>query len=439
MSRDEIQVVRESDAAMSTPSADTQAASTRAFNIPTRAEMQEMGFGSDEELAISLPVWESDDDSDGEASVPTKPGAAEEWQQTCKTRELMLTLAPQHNHADRKLHADASLLAPPDIGAAAGIDSRHVTQFADCTEFHEEYVRQRRPVMLRGVPEQGLWRALDRWSTVECMSTHYGDMPLKVWEVASAGGMGKGMAVELSMRRYAEYAAENTVDSPFYVFQKHFQPQHDALRADYAVPPSFADDLYSLTPKIRAQFPLYRYFVVGGARTGSNMHTDPHFTAAWNTLLCGKKRWALFPPECTTSELGMAALEQQVREPPGYWWQDVYPKLVASGRAGQLGMVEAVQGPGDTIYVPQGWHHCVLNLEWTVAVTQNLLMPTMLPAVWPQLEVKFPSFAGFFVRRLRRHRPEIIADLEQRGVLRASDFDDPDSDGGEDEHEGFRL
>ena len=52
--------------------------------------------------------------------------------------------------------------------------------------------------------------------------------------------------------------------------------------ADYAVPDYFRDDLYDTTAKIRAQFPLYRYFVVGGPRTGSTMHTDPHFTAAWN-------------------------------------------------------------------------------------------------------------------------------------------------------------
>ena len=40
--------------------------------------------------------------------------------------------------------------------------------------------------------------------------------------------------------------------------------------ADYAVPDYFRDDLYDTTAKIRAQFPLYRYFVVGGPRTGSD-------------------------------------------------------------------------------------------------------------------------------------------------------------------------
>ena len=56
------------------------------------------------------------------------------------------------------------------------------------------------------------------------------------------------------------------------------------------VPPLFTDDLYDLTPQTRQFFKQHSYFIMGGARTGSNMHVDPQYTAAWNTLLCGLKR-----------------------------------------------------------------------------------------------------------------------------------------------------
>ena len=54
-------------------------------------------------------------------------------------------------------------------------------------------------------------------------------------------------------------------------------------------------------------------------------------------------------------------------------WADEYPKMVASGIARELGAIEVVQEAGDTIYVPMGWWHTVLNLEFSVAVTANFL------------------------------------------------------------------
>ena len=36
-------------------------------------------------------------------------------------------------------------------------------------------------------------------------------------------------------------------------------------------------------------------------------------------------------------------------------------------------LVEAVQGPGEVIFLPHGLTHCVLNLHDNVALTENFL------------------------------------------------------------------
>jgi hypothetical protein len=61
-------------------------------------------------------------------------------------------------------------------------------------------------------------------------------------------------------------------------------------------------NLADVSPAARHAFPANRFLIIGGARTGTPMHTDPNATSAWNTLLAGRKRWILFPPSPDTPD-----------------------------------------------------------------------------------------------------------------------------------------
>ena len=130
------------------------------------------------------------------------------------------------------------------------------------------------------------------------------------------------------------------------------------IRHDYEVPAYFRDDLFRLVGEHRR--PPYRWFLLGPVHSGTGVHTDPLGTSAWNTLIYGRKRWVLFPPD----------VAREVVKPKAYVRRDkgeddevvdyftlILPRIKAAHPALVPRMIEFVQRPGDTIFVPGGWWH----------------------------------------------------------------------------------
>jgi histone arginine demethylase JMJD6 len=136
--------------------------------------------------------------------------------------------------------------------------------------------------------------------------------------------------------------------------------------------------------------PPYRWWLLGPKRSGTCVHIDPLATSAWNTLIVGQKRWVLFPPHVSKSIVkGSGLVRRDEDDEAVHYFSFILPRI--KRKAGLLKGIpkykdfccfEFTQNAGETIYVPNGWWHAVLNLTDTVAITQNFCSPRNFDASW---------------------------------------------------------
>lgn len=227
-------------------------------------------------------------------------------------------------------------------------------------EFCHEY-DGKKPVLLAGLADT--WPARSTWTTDQLL-LNYGDTAFKISQRSSR-------KITMKFKDYVSYMKVQHDEDPLYIFDDKFGEVAPGLLKDYSVPHLFQEDFFDVLD--RDQRPPFRWLIIGPERSGASWHVDPALTSAWNTLLCGRKRWALYPPGRVPTGVTVHVNEEDgdvnIETPTSLqWWLDFYPLLADEDKP-----IECTQLPGETIYVPSGWWHCVLNLETTIAVTQNFV------------------------------------------------------------------
>ncbi|KAK4747488.1 hypothetical protein SAY87_014074 [Trapa incisa] len=221
----------------------------------------------------------------------------------------------------------------------------------------------KKPVLLKGLADT--WPARTTW-TIDNLLLNHGEKALRISQKSV-----KKMSMKL--RDYVSYMNIQHDEDPLYIFEDKFGEIIPELLKDYDVPCLFQEDFFNVLDE--DQRPPYRWLIIGPERSGASWHIDPALTSAWNTLLVGRKRWAMYPPGKVPLGVTVHVNDEDgdvnVETPSSLqWWLDYYPLLVDEDKP-----IECTQLPGETIFVPSGWWHCVLNLETTVAVTQNFVNP----------------------------------------------------------------
>ncbi|CAM9982678.1 unnamed protein product [Ectocarpus sp. 8 AP-2014] len=273
-------------------------------------------------------------------------------------------------------------------------------------QFWRHYEKRRLPVVVSGIPSDEGWRAEERWG-LEQLYRRFGDCKLK------CGEDDDGYSVKVKLKYFLRYMDHQTDDSPLYIFDSHFDDHEVAkgLLEDFFVPDYFPDDLFSLVGERRR--PPYRWFLVGPKRSGTSVHIDPLGTSAWNTVVSGRKLWVLFPPHVDKNVAkGKDVIRQGEDDEPINYFVDLLPRIRRK-HGNSIKIYEFVQYPGDTVFVPGGWWHAVLNLEDSVAITQNFCSRNNFEKVWRKTRTGRKKMSVKWLKELDKEHPS-LADTARR-------------------------
>ncbi|XP_010519983.1 PREDICTED: F-box protein At5g06550 isoform X2 [Tarenaya hassleriana] len=218
-------------------------------------------------------------------------------------------------------------------------------------EFIEKFEEPNKPVLLEGCLDD--WPAMRKWSR-DYLTKVAGD-------VAFAVG-----PVEMKLEDYFRYSDRVREERPLYLFDPRFAEKVPTLGLEFDVPKYFREDLFNVLGKDR---PDYRWIIIGPSGSGSSFHIDPNSTSAWNAVITGSKKWILFPPDVVPPGVHPSPDGAEVACPVSIieWFMNFY----GATKNWKKKPIECICKAGEVIFVPNGWWHLVINLEESIAITQN--------------------------------------------------------------------
>ena len=290
----------------------------------------------------------------------------------------------------------AKLLEPP-TSTAQRIHAREALELSHYPWFEKENV----PVILEGLTET--WKAMETCK-FDRLVEDFGDHE---WRFSDTHGETMRLT---TYRKYAVSVEGRSDDAPLAVYDSQLHTDDRArLLEEYTVPRCFdAPDLFQDMPSggdddddddEPGEKPPYRWILIGSPRSGTGLHIDPLGTHAWVALIEGAKRWVLFPYGTDKSVIGM----QDPQIPSAIWFSSHWYRRAMDHVPGA---VEILQRPGETVYVPAGWPHLVLNLEFSTAITHNYA--TEYPSfsrILEATEAEEPELCARWKDFLRHERP----------------------------------
>ena len=211
------------------------------------------------------------------------------------------------------------------------------------------------------------WNSVNEWS-LSSLCDMLGDKKFRVGPF------------DVAFSAFADYVRNHREENPLYLFDCKFGEKCSALLDGYKVPKYFCGkdrDLFASPPAEKR--PDFRWLILGAAKSGSKWHVDPNKTSAWNAAIFGRKKWIMLPPGCPPPGVRPSPDGGFVAQPVSLmeWFSNYYDAMIET--VGDK-VIEFVAEPGECVFVPSGWWHCVLNLDVSCAITQNYVSSSNLAA-----------------------------------------------------------
>ncbi|KAA8896143.1 phosphatidylserine-specific receptor PtdSerR [Sphaerosporella brunnea] len=240
------------------------------------------------------------------------------------------------------------------------------------------------------------WPGFGEW-TYKTLVSKYGDIKFRA------------ESVDWRLRDYVAYMENQSDESPLYLFDRAFvEKTNSEMEAGFTVPDCFGKDFFEVLGSDR---PDRRWMILGPERSGSTFHKDPNATSAWNAVVEGEKYWIMFPPDSPPPGVFVSEDQSEVTSP-----LSIAEWLVGFHKVARRipGCVEGICKAGEILHVPSGWWHLVVNTQPSLALTQNFVPTTRLPAALEFLDKQRHSISGFNCERVKDPYALFVQRMEEQ-------------------------
>lgn len=88
------------------------------------------------------------------------------------------------------------------------------------------------------------------------------------------------------------------------------------------------------------------------------------------------------------------------------YFKNIFPKIKQK-YGDEIKEIIFVQKPGETVFIPGGWWHIVVNLDDTIAITQNYCNSVNFPKVWRSVRKERKKMAVRLLKKLKEYNREL--------------------------------